>query len=211
MSQVQNNDVLIELLETIADNKYVMGDHLAEIGVSGPTIEATVSSIAMAQSELGHARLLYHWVEELKTGSKKKIDIKDQTGKAFQSAIDTEDWISLIANLFITNITSKAILDAVANSEYSTKAITKMVREQEDNIIYARSWANQLLADKGLIPEKFEEHYNRAKAEAYDWLLKYEHDDRIREARIVTKNQSLTDIFDEEVRKISLEQDVVAN
>lgn len=211
MSQAQSNDVLIELLETIADNKYVMGDHLAEIGVSGPTLEATISSIAMAQSELGHARLLYNWVEELKTGSKKKLDIKDQTGKAFQSAMETEDWISLIANLFITNITSKAILDAVANSEYSTKAITKMVREQEDNIIYARSWSNQLLADQGQIPEKFEEYYNKAKAEAYDWILKYEHDERVRKAKIVEGNRSLTELFDEEVRNISIEQDVVAN
>src|SRR5699024_7481282 len=105
MGQSQT-DVLIELLETIADNKYVMGDHLVEVGVSGPNLESTVSSIAMAQSELGHARLLYHWVEELKTGSKKKIDIKGQTGKSFQSANETNDWISLIANLFITNVTS---------------------------------------------------------------------------------------------------------
>src|SRR5690625_1585265 len=211
MSESQTG-VLIELLETIADNKYVMGDHLVEIGVSGPNLEATVSSIALAQAELGHARLLYNWVEELKTGSKKKINITGQTGKAFQSTADnTTDWISLIANLFITNITSKVILDAVASSEFSTKTITKMVREQEDNIIYARSWSNQLLADKGQIPVKFEKDYIKAKEEAYQWLSQWEQDQRIRDAKIVREGQSLLAGFEEETSQISLEEDVVAN
>lgn len=204
-----NNEVLVELLETIADNKFIMGDHLVEIGVSGPNLEATISSVAMAQGELGHARLLYNWVEELKHGKKKKIEIKDQTGKAFSSAINTEDWISLIANLFVTNVTSKVILDAVANSTYSTKTITKMVREQEDNIIYARSWSNQLLNDKGSIPEKYVKDFNVVKEEAYNWLLGWENDDRIKEAKIVNEDQSLIALFHDEIKKIQLNEDVV--
>jgi len=205
------NEVLIELLETIADNKYIMGDHLVEIGVSGPNLEATLSSVAMAQSELGHARLLYNWVEELKNGKKKKIEIKDQTGKAFQSSNETEDWISLIANLFVTNVTSKVILDAVAHSSYSTKTVTKMVKEQEDNIIYARSWSNQLLNDKGEIPVKFEKDFNKAKEEAYNWLLSWENDNRVKEAQIVDENTSLIAYFNEEMKGVSLNQDAVTN
>ncbi|MFD1360836.1 Phenylacetic acid catabolic protein [Lentibacillus salinarum] len=203
------NDVLIELLETIADNKFIMGDHLVEIGVSGPNLEASLSSVAMAQSELGHARLLYNWVEELKHGKKRKIEIKNQTGKAFSTAMDTEDWISLIASLFITNATSKVILDVVANSPYSTKTITKMVKEQKDNITYARSWCNQLANDKGNVPVKFQRDFNEAKKEAYDWLLYWENDDRLRHLEIIEKNTSLIELFNEEINSISFNEDVV--
>ena len=84
----QNNTSLIELAETIADNKYILGDRLVEIGVSGPKLEATLSAIAMAQQELGHSRLIYRWSYDLKGINGSKVEIKDQTGKAFSKNVE---------------------------------------------------------------------------------------------------------------------------
>lgn len=92
----------IETIETIADNKYILGDLLVEIGVSGPDLEATLSTIAMAQGELGHARLLYNWAFDLK--GIKKQEIERQTGKAFTSVVAVDNWIDLIGSLYVVNV-----------------------------------------------------------------------------------------------------------
>lgn len=196
------NEVLVELLETVADNKFVMGDHLVEIGVSGPNLEATLSAVAIAQAELGHARLLYNWREELRTGERKKIEIKDQTGKAFSTAIEIEDWISLIASLFTTDTASEIILDAISESAFSTKTVTKMVKEQKANITYARSWCIQLLNDSGTIPEKIQRDLEKARAEAYDWLKTCQNDDRLRHLGIFDGETNVTETFNKQIDSI---------
>ncbi|MDC3415171.1 phenylacetate-CoA oxygenase subunit PaaI [Aquibacillus sp. 3ASR75-11] len=207
MSDLENT-ILIELLETIADNKFVMGDHLVEIGISGPNLEATLSSVAIAQSELGHARILYNWVYELKNGKVKgkKPEIKEQTGKAFFNTVNTQNWISLIANLFTTNVTSKIILGAISDSPYSTKMITKMVKEQQDNIIYARSWCRQLANDKGRIPIQFQKDFENAKKEAQDWLLSWQNDDQIRHFEIIGDKTNVIELFNEEIGSVFSDQ-----
>ena len=51
---------LVDLVVSLADNKHALGLRFAEWCSSGPTIEAGVAATAMAQDELGHARVLYH-------------------------------------------------------------------------------------------------------------------------------------------------------
>jgi len=196
------NEVLIELLETVADNKFIMGDHLVEIGVSGPNLEATLSAVAIAQAELGHARLLYNWIQELKTGKRKRIEIEKQTGKAFSTAIETEDWISLIASLYTTDVAAEVILGAISNSEFSTKTVTKMVKEQKDNITYARSWCNQLVNDKGKIPVKFKADFEKAKMEASVWLHSCQNDDRLKHLGVFNEETDVIKSFNEEMDSI---------
>jgi len=196
------NEVLIELLETVADNKFIMGDHLVEIGVSGPNLEATLSAVAIAQAELGHARLLYNWIQELKTGKRKRIEIEKQTGKAFSTAIETEDWISLIASLYTTDVAAEVILGAISNSEFSTKTVTKMVKEQKDNITYARSWCNQLVNDKGKIPVKFKADFEKAKKEASVWLHFCQNDERLKHLGVFNEGTDVIKSFNEEMDSI---------
>jgi ring-1,2-phenylacetyl-CoA epoxidase subunit PaaC len=56
---------LVNLLVVLADNKYWLGRHLSEWAVGAPSLEVAVASAAIAQGELGQARVLYPLLDEL--------------------------------------------------------------------------------------------------------------------------------------------------
>ncbi|MEH7225496.1 Phenylacetic acid catabolic protein [Bacillus sp. JJ1566] len=195
---------LIELGETIADNKFILGDRLVEIGISGPTLEGTLSSIAMAQQELGHSRLLYRWVSDL---SGVKSEVKNQTGKAFQQNVEIENWVELIAGLYVTNVAvdlvMKALLDA--NNPNVNPPFTKMLKEQQEHLIYSQSWCEQLLLDKGSIPRRCQSAIAKTAQEAREWLIKVENDMYFVTENIIPKDARLVEQFDATIQEVSKE------
>ncbi|MEH7379305.1 Phenylacetic acid catabolic protein [Bacillus sp. JJ1533] len=195
---------LIELGETIADNKFILGDRLVEIGISGPTLEGTLSSIAMAQQELGHSRLLYRWVSEL-TGV--KSEVKTQTGKAFRQNVQIGNWIELIAGLYVTNVAVDLVMKAMleANNPNVNPPFTKMLKEQQEHLIYSESWCEQLLLDKGSIPRRCREAIAKTAQEAKEWLIKIENDMYFVTENIIPKDARLVEQFDAKIQEISKE------
>ncbi|RFB15411.1 phenylacetic acid catabolism protein [Bacillus sp. HNG] len=195
---------LIELGETIADNKFVLGDRLVEIGISGPTLEGTLSSIAMAQQELGHSRLLYRWVSDL-TGV--KAEVKDQTGKAFQQNVKIGNWIELIAGLYVTNVAVDLVMKAMieANNPNVNPPFTKMLKEQQEHLIYSENWCEQLLLDKGSIPRRCREAIDKTAQEAKEWLIKVENDMYLVTENIIQKDARLVEQFNATIQEISRE------
>ncbi|MEH7388059.1 Phenylacetic acid catabolic protein [Bacillus sp. JJ1521] len=195
---------LIELGETIADNKFILGDRLVEIGISGPTLEGTLSSIAMAQQELGHSRLLYRWVSDL-TGV--KAEVKAQTGKAFQQNVEIGNWVELIAGLYVTNVAVDLVMKAMidANNPNVNPPFTKMLKEQQEHLIYSQSWCEQLLLDKGSIPRRCLDAISNTAREAKEWLIGVENDMYFVTENIIPKNARLVEQFDETIQEISRE------
>lgn len=161
----------LDLIEHIADNKFVLGDRLVEVGFSGPNLEATHAAIAMAQGELGHARNLYNWTAKLQ--GKPIRDIKSQTGKALNWLVQIEDWIQLIAGLYTANIAHGLLLEAVLETEEeAVSRIHKLTEEQKEHMVYSREWVNQLLQEEGAIPGKFLKALSETAAEVANWLRK---------------------------------------
>ncbi|WP_010677548.1 Phenylacetic acid catabolic protein [Bacillus timonensis] len=195
---------LIELGETIADNKFILGDRLVEVGISGPTLEGTLSSIAMAQQELGHSRLLYRWVSDL-TGI--KSEVKHQTGKAFQQNVQIGNWIELIAGLYVTNVAVDLVMKAMieANNPNVNPPFTKMLKEQQEHLIYSQSWCEQLLLDKGSIPRRCREAIEKTAQEAKQWLVKVENDMYLVTENIIPKDARLIEKFDAAIGEVSKE------
>ena len=175
-NQTAGLQAFIDLLETVADNKYVLGDRLVEIGISGPNLEAILSSIAMAQGELGHARLLYNWTFDLRVLKGKKPEIEKQTGKAFAGVVQAQNWISLIAALYAVNVALDVVLRSILDARHGevVTRIHKLLKEQQEHILYARNWAQQLRQDKGAVPRKFREALEGIIPEAETWLLTLE-------------------------------------
>ncbi|GAA4714525.1 Phenylacetic acid catabolic protein [Brevibacillus fulvus] len=171
---------LIALLEQIADNKLLLGDRLVEIGVSGPDLEATLGAIAMAQGELGHARLLYHWSFDLRGHTGKKPDVTEQTGKAFSTVLHISNWIELIANLYVASASADLVIKALLDSRRPeiVNRLQKLWREQQEHLLYSRGWLEQLLQDAGAIPT----HTRQALADASqcgsEWLSSIEQQSR---------------------------------
>ncbi|WP_018130686.1 Phenylacetic acid catabolic protein [Effusibacillus pohliae] len=205
-------DTFIEIIETIADNKFVLGDKLVHIGVSGPNLEATLAAIAMAQGELGHARVLYYWVYDLRGTGGKKPDITAQTGKAFKSVVQIHDWITLIAGLYTVNTALDLVLRSMlaANRSDVAARIHKLIREQREHIIYSRGWAEQLLQDRGAIPRKFREALDAAALEVEAWLSAIENRQVLTEEGYMVKDAALLKRFRDEMAK-SLAREEIAH
>lgn len=189
----QNNSSLIELAETIADNKYILGDRLVEIGVSGPKLEATLSAIAMAQQELGHSRLIYRWAFDLKGVNGNKVEIKDQTGKAFSKNVEISNWIELIGGLYATNVAIDLVMRAIieADTKEINHPFSKMLKEQDEHLIYSRSWCKQLLNEKGSIPARFKIALEKVTIEVVEWVKKVENDPLLVSQNIILPNTNL--------------------
>jgi ring-1,2-phenylacetyl-CoA epoxidase subunit PaaC len=198
----------IELLETIADNKYVLGDRLIEVGVSGPDLGATLASVAMSQGELGHARLFYNWSFDLKHRDerKQKIDIKEQTGKAFSKVVGVDNWISLIAAIYTVNTGIRIVLESLEDADHKVSSrVVKMVREQHEHIEYAKQWAERLLNDEGAVPYKFRESLNGLIDEVSEWLGRVEANGELQSQGILPRNARLIDKFKEELKAVNSE------
>ncbi|WP_413381677.1 Phenylacetic acid catabolic protein [Alkalihalobacillus sp. 1P02AB] len=209
---INKNISLIELAETIADNKYILGDRLVEVGISGPNLEATLSAIAMAQQELGHARLIYRWAFELKGLNGNRVDIKDQTGKAYKSNVEITNWIDLIAGLYVTNIATDIVMKAVIAAEHPdvNPPFSKMLKEQNEHTIYSKSWCGQLVQEKGSIPRRFHEALTKQYEEALQWLQKIEQDPLLQSEKMIQHNGDLSTQLKNKV-EVFLQKGVVSN
>lgn len=207
------NSSLIELAETIADNKFILGDRLVEVGISGPDLEATLSSIAMAQAELGHARLIYRWASELKGLNGSKADIKHQTGKAFKSLVEIDTWISLIAGLYTTNVATDLVINAILEAGHPEihPPFSKMLKEQNEHLAYSKGWCEQLLNERGSIPSRFGRYLEKAAQEAEQWVRNVEKDYLLVSENIIFENLNLGDHFSKAMKDLFLGDGVVTN
>lgn len=212
MSNANELQTIIPIVQTIADNKFIIGDRLVEVGISGPDIEATLSAIAMAQAELGHSRLLYNWTFEIQ-GIKKKPDIKSQTGKAFKQVVEVQNWISLIASLYVINIAIDLVMKEIIHSGAKQIAshFEKYLREQKDHIIYSEGWGMQLLQDQGAIPYRFKEALHAIQDEVIVWLTNIEADKSLIEKGFISENANLADKLNKRIESILLKTGVTAS
>lgn len=171
-----SNNALINLIEGIADNKYVLGDRLALIGFGAPDVESSLASLAMAQGELGHSRILYNWVFDLKGIKGKKPDIEGETGKSFKELRVIDGWVKLIAGFYAVNVGMDIVLDAMAETknEDVIANINKLYLEHKEHCIYSEGWAIKLLNDVGGVPRKFKEELNKIIPQVGEWLQEIE-------------------------------------
>jgi ring-1,2-phenylacetyl-CoA epoxidase subunit PaaC len=200
----------INLLETIADNKYVLGDRLVEVGVSGPTLSATLAAIAMAQGELGHARLLYTWAADLKGWKGKKLEIEKQSGKAFQGMLNVCDWITLIAASYTFHTALDAVLKSLLEGNHPDviTRVHKMTREQREHLMYSRNWAVQLCREQGAIPRRFRKAMEQIVPEVEEWLQSVERKVELAEEEYWRRNSLLLQSFHERIHEVSLPEGI---
>lgn len=195
-----------KMVETIADNKYLLGDRLVEVGVSGPRLESTLSAIAMAQGELGHARLLYNWALDLSGHSGKKPEIESQTGKAFRFIEQVDDWLSLIAALYTVNVSVELVLKAVleADEKDIVSRIQKLLREQKEHMMYTEGWVKQLMDDAKPIQEKFQGYLDAFIPEAAGWLRSLDENKALHEGGYLRSDAALADRFEQRLEKTAV-------
>ncbi|MBU8908225.1 Phenylacetic acid catabolic protein [Desertibacillus haloalkaliphilus] len=196
-----SNSALIQLVETIADNKYVLGDRLVEVGFSGPDVESTLASVAMAQGELGHARLLYNWGFTLNGIKGKKPEITNETGKSFSEVRAIDGWVKLIANLYTVNVAMDVVMEAMMDSGDADIAanINKLYLEHKEHCVFSEGWALKLINDEGGVPKKFKEDLNQALPEVEQWIKDVESNSEL--SNFVVQN-NLVKRFQETIEQV---------
>jgi len=139
---------LVDLVVALADNKHALGLRYGEWCSSGPTIEAGVAATAMAQDELGHARVLYGLLEEL-PGAPRRSEHEWSAADARTIALLAHPfpgWPHLIVANVMFDQTLAHVLETAFESRYLPlrQRARKLIEEEQYHAIHGRGWLLQL-------------------------------------------------------------------
>ena len=165
---------LVDLVVSLADNKHALGLRFAEWCSSGPTIEAGVAATAMAQDELGHARVLYGLLEEL-PGAPRRSDREWAAEDARMVALLAESFPSwphaIVANVLLDRALTFVLYSAV-NSRYLPlqQRTRKLVEEERFHAVHGQGWLRQLAAEGPSLRCRLEGIIRAAWADTLCWF-----------------------------------------
>ena len=139
---------LVDLVVALADNKHALGLRYGEWCSSGPTIEAGVAATAMAQDELGHARVLYGLLEEL-PGAPRRSEHEWSAADARTIALlahPFSGWPHLIVANVLFDQALAHVLETALESRYLPlrQRARKLIEEEQFHAIHGRGWLLQL-------------------------------------------------------------------
>lgn len=168
-----NEPLWSKFLEELADNKFVLGDQLVEIGVSAPELSSALAAVAIAQGELGHARHLYNWTYELQGVSK---EVKEESGKSLPILKDNKNWIDLMVSVYMVNLTAKVFLQYLREigGEPVLQKTSKMMAELEEHLTFSAEWCCRFENEPGAIPRLYRSAVKRIAVSFEQWLGKVE-------------------------------------
>jgi ring-1,2-phenylacetyl-CoA epoxidase subunit PaaC len=135
------------LVHSLAENKKLLGRRYSEWAVGGPTLEAAIALSAMAQDELGHARVLYGLLEELRglpaTGD------TDWTVEGWGLSVvrrPFETWAHLIGAVVFLDAALTTLVEAATTSAFPPlrRRTRKMVEEERYHALYGFHWLERL-------------------------------------------------------------------
>jgi ring-1,2-phenylacetyl-CoA epoxidase subunit PaaC len=139
------------LLQSLADNKYVLGRRYAEWCTGAPMLESAVAAAAMAQDELGHARSFYPLLRGFPSGR----DITQMEERGWQqrptSAMRCLDqrfgsWPEFVAANLVVDTALTVLLAAAVDSAYEPlrQRARKIQQEETGHWVHASGWLRRL-------------------------------------------------------------------
>jgi ring-1,2-phenylacetyl-CoA epoxidase subunit PaaC len=145
-----NDDALaaaVNLLVVLADNKYWLGRHLSEWAVGSPSLEVGVACAAIAQGELGQARVLYPLLDELPFPG--PVDPLERERGYHLSVLDGPfpTWPHAVAALLLVDGATTTMLAALAGGRYEALArrVPRMLDEEEFHWDFADGRVRELV------------------------------------------------------------------
>jgi ring-1,2-phenylacetyl-CoA epoxidase subunit PaaC len=147
---------LADLLRRLAEAKHVLGHRLALAGLSAPALEATVATVAMAQEELGHARLLYASEARLRDAAGDRdpgLALEIQTAPPDPALVPPlGDWLDVLAVLATLDAALALWLEALAahGEAWVASRARRMLDEEAAHRAYADGWLEVVCAAPAL-------------------------------------------------------------
>ncbi|MGH2348209.1 MAG: 1,2-phenylacetyl-CoA epoxidase subunit PaaC [bacterium] len=136
-------------LLAIADDELIIGHRHSEWTGFAPDIESDVALSSIAQEEIGHAKLFYEHVADLRGGSVEALAYGRAAGE-FRNAVLTErpngDWGYSIVRLFLYDRADALRLASLAGGNAKTLAelSTALRREEKYHLAYGEQWLRHL-------------------------------------------------------------------
>lgn len=140
---------LADWLLTLADNKRVLGLRYAEWCTGAPELEADVAVSAMAQYELGHARLLRGALNDLDEDPRDESRQNDPAAWRCLPALDRPagDWVELVALNGLVDALLTVQMEAAVGGGLRPLAqrLRKAVAEEKYHGMHASAWLDRIL------------------------------------------------------------------
>jgi len=140
---------LRDLLVACADTKLLLGYHYGEWTFGTPTLEAAVANCSLAQSELGHVRLLHgilkaHYDEDLD----RLLEARPAEAFASVGYLDQPlaDWPAVVAMNFVVDLAVTRLIDAMRASTFLPvrACAEKLLEEERYHIHHGQGWFRAL-------------------------------------------------------------------
>jgi len=167
-------DATTHLIARLADNKYYLGQYYAEWCSGAPTLESAVASAAMAQDELGHARVLYPLLRDMQPEAGAENDPETRTVFANVSFLDESfsSWEDFIAANFLFDGAMSTVFAAATSSKYEPLAARarKVVQEERTHAMHGAAWVRRLVREGGALRTACEYSLRRILAETLCWF-----------------------------------------
>lgn len=163
MASWQENDRalagLVNLVVVLADNEYFLGRRISEWAVGAPGLEEAVASSALAQEELGHARVLYPLLEELPfPGSPAPLEREGDRRRRYNlSFLDRPwgTWPEAVAAAFLADAALTTMLEHLTSSAWEPLArrSARILQEERFHLEFLEGRVRDLASDLGLAGE----------------------------------------------------------
>src|SRR3954447_14219663 len=167
------NPARVELIASLADNKYFLGRRYAEWCTAAPTLESAVAAAAMAQDEIGHARSFYPVLRDI-AGVSPETEAETRTqwqhvpflGQAFES------WTDFVAANFVFDTALSTLLEAATESSFGAlgQRARRILEEEPLHWLHAEGWTRRLAEKGGGVKRALEESLFEIGPQAVAWL-----------------------------------------
>ena len=136
---------LHRLLRAIADNKLLLGYHYGEWTFGTPVLEAAVANCSLAQSELGHLRLL-DGILKKSFGDDPEAVLANRAPEAYANVRYLDHglpgWTECVAMNAVVDFAITTLLNAMHNSSFRPvrHSVDKMLDEERYHVHHGRGW-----------------------------------------------------------------------
>lgn len=179
MSNWQENDralaALVNLVVVLADNKYFLGRRISEWAVGAPGLEEAVASSALAQEELGHARVLYPLLEELPF-PERPVPLEREGDRKRRYAVSFldkpwESWTEAVAAMLLVDTALTTMLEHLTVSVWEPLArrAARILQEEVFHLEFAEGRVRELAALPG-VRDELEGHLKAFLPEMLLWF-----------------------------------------
>lgn len=165
---------LADWMLAIADSKSVLGLRYAEWATGAPELEADVTISAMAQYEMGHARLLLGVLTKMEEDPRTAARDTDMAPWRSMASLDrpAPSWIEVVALNGLVDALLTVNLEAAMNGNVAPVAnrLRKAVSEEEYHTLHAQAWFERMWTAPPEIVDRFSAAIRQVWADCLAWF-----------------------------------------